>query len=154
MTTPRRTHDAKEVPESRSNLQPAPSALASVRCGMLSVEKHKRLSAADRDELGGRLEKAYTEGISIAALAQEYGTSAGRVRLLLLERGVALRSRGGSRRKPNPMRDEQAKAIAGEYDRGASLAELAQVRGVSIPTIRRLVLAGGGELRPRGRRRP
>lgn len=120
---------------------------------MADVEKNKRLSAADREQLGARLEKAYAGGTSIAALAEEHGTSAGRVRLILLERGVVLRARGGNTRKPDPVRQDEAKKVAAEYSRGVSLAELAASRGVSATTARNLVLAGGGELRARGGRR-
>ena len=119
---------------------------------MADVEKNKRLSAADRDKLGARLEKAYGKGQSIAALAEETGTSAGRVRLILLERGVVLRPRGGNTRKPDPERAKRAKALAAEYGKGASLAQLGATHGVSATTARNLVLAGGGELRARGGR--
>lgn len=120
---------------------------------MADVEKNKRLSAADRESLGARLEQAYAGGTSIAALAEEHGTSAGRVRLILLERGVVLRSRGGNTRKPDPARDERAQQVAAEYAKGASLAQLGATHGVSATTARNLVLAGGGDLRARGGRR-
>lgn len=120
---------------------------------MADVEKNKRLSAADRETLGARLEKAYAGGTSIAALADEHGTSAGRVRLILLERGVVLRSRGGNTRKPDPARDEHATKVAAEYAGGASLAQLAEKHGVSATTARNLVLRGGGDLRARGGRK-
>ena len=120
---------------------------------MADVEKNKRLSAADREALGARLERDYAQGTSIAALAEEHGTSAGRVRLILLERGVTLRARGGNTRKPDPVRAEHAKKVAAEYASGASLAQLGASHGVSATTARNLVLAGGGELRARGGRR-
>jgi len=44
------------------------------------------------------VEKDYGKGSSLAELAETYATSAGRVRLILLERGVTLRSRGGDTR--------------------------------------------------------
>lgn len=117
---------------------------------MVDIEKNRRMSDADRDKLGRRLEKDYAKGASLAALAQQHGTSAGRVRLILLERGVTLRSRGGSYRKPDPARIKQAKVVAAGYRRGASLASLGRAHGVSATTTRKLVLAGGGDLRPRG----
>ena len=120
---------------------------------MADLERHKRLSAADRDALGGKLEKAYTAGRSLAELGEEHGTSAGRVRLILLERGVTLRSRGGAVRKPDPARGERAKGLAKEYAGGASLQELAAQHGISATTARSLVQAGGGTLRARGGRR-
>ncbi len=120
---------------------------------MADVEKNKRLSAEARTALGATLEKAYGQGRSIAALAEENGTSAGRVRLILLERGVVLRPRGGNTRKPDPAREKKAKAVAAEYAKGASLAEIGASHGVSATTARNLVLAGGGDLRARGGRR-
>lgn len=120
---------------------------------MTDVEKNKRLSAADRDKLGAILEKAYAKGTSIAALAESHGTSAGRVRLVLLERGVVLRPRGGNTRKPDPARDKHAKAVAAEYAKGASLSQIGTTHGVSATTARNLVLAGGGALRARGGRK-
>ncbi len=120
---------------------------------MADLEKNKRLSAADRDTLGKALEKAYAGGTSIADLATEHGTSAGRVRLVLLERGVTLRKRGGNTRKPDPAREAHAKTLAKEYTGGASLAELGTTHGVSATTARNLVLAGGATLRGRGGRK-
>lgn len=114
------------------------------------MEKHKRLSSAEREKLGARLEKAYAKGVSIAALAEEQGTSAGRVRLILLERGVTLRPRGGNTRKPDPERQKRAKSLATEYAAGASLSQLAASHGISASTARGLVLAAGGSLRARG----
>ncbi len=120
---------------------------------MADLERHKRLTPADRDALGAKLEKAYASGRSLAELGEEHGTSAGRVRLILLERGVTLRSRGGAVRKPDPARGERAKVVAKEYAGGASLQELAATHGISATTARSLVQAGGGTLRARGGRR-
>lgn len=117
---------------------------------MADLERHKRLSTSERDKLGGKLEKQYGQGRSLAELAEEHGTSAGRVRLILLERGVTLRSRGGAVRKPDPQRKERAKQLAREYKDGASLKELAERHGVSATTARTLVQLGGGTLRARG----
>lgn len=120
---------------------------------MADLERHKRLSATERDTLGKELEKAYTAGRSLAELGEQHGTSAGRVRLILLERGVTLRSRGGAVRKPDPERGKRAGALAKEYAGGASLQELAATHGISATTARSLVQAGGGTLRARGGRR-
>lgn len=120
---------------------------------MVDVERNKRLSSAEREKLGARLEKAYKKGRTIAALAQETGTSGGRVRLILLERGVVLRPRGGNMRKPDPERIKRAKTLAAEYHGGASLAQLGATHGFSATTARNLVLAGGGDLRARGGRK-
>ena len=117
---------------------------------MANLERHKRLSADERDSLGGRLEESYKQGRSLAELADEHGTSAGRVRLILLERGVTLRPRGGNTRKPDPERQKRASSLAAEYASGASLSQLAEKHGVSASTARGLVLAAGGALRARG----
>jgi hypothetical protein len=117
-----------------------------------NLERHKRLSADERDSLGGRLEESYKQGRSLAELADEHGTSAGRVRLILLERGVTLRSRGGAVRKPDPDRQDRAMKLASEYTAGASLQQLAEKHGISATTARTLVQLGGGTLRARGGR--
>lgn len=119
---------------------------------MADLERHKRLSASERESLGARLAEAYGKGRSLAELAEEHGTSAGRVRLILLERGVALRSRGGAVRKPDPSRKDRAEKLAGEYGGGASLQQLAEKHGISATTARTLVQLGGGTLRARGGR--
>lgn len=121
---------------------------------MAIIEKHKRMSADEREKLGAKLQKDYETGkYSLAALGEKHGTSAGRVRLLLLERGVTLKTRGGANRKADPERPKRAKAIAKQYAKGASLAELAEEHDISATTARTLVLAGGGTLRPRGGRK-
>ncbi len=120
---------------------------------MADLERHKRLSKTERDTLGKELEKAYASGRSLAELGEQHGTSAGRVRLILLERGVTLRSRGGAVRKPDPERGKRATALAKEYGAGASLQELAAKHGISATTARSLVKDGGGALRARGGRR-
>lgn len=116
----------------------------------MDIRKGGRLVPADRDKLGAALERDYVKGRSLVELAEQHGTSAGRVRTILLERGVALRSRGGSVRKPDPERERRAKEVAKKYRAGATLAELGSEYGVSASTARNLVQAGGGQLRPRG----
>jgi hypothetical protein len=85
----------------------------------------------------------------LTKLGEEHGTSAGRVRTILLERGVMLRSRGGAVRKPDPERATRARALAKQYAAGATLQDLAAEHGVGPTTARNLVLAGGGTLRGR-----
>ena len=120
---------------------------------MVKVTKHKRLSVPDREMLGARMERAYTRGASIASLAEKNGTSAGRVRLMLFERGVVLRTRGGHMRQPDPDRMRRAEALAVEYTSGASLRQLAAAHGISATGARNLVLLGGADLRGRGGRK-
>ncbi len=121
---------------------------------MADVEKHKRLSPADRARLGGQLEQAYTQGASLASLAASHRTSAGRLRLMLLERGVVLRRPGGSTRRPDPGRLERAQVIARDYAAGATLAQLGSTHRIVPATVRNLVLAAGGQMRARGARTP
>lgn len=118
----------------------------------MAIGKGARLSPSAREKLGLKLERQYAKGRSLSELADEHGTSAGRVRLLLLERGVVLRRRGGAVRKPDPSRAARARDVARRYDAGATLAELAAQEGVSASTVRNLVERAGGRLRPRGSR--
>jgi hypothetical protein len=119
---------------------------------MAEMARGARMTADDRDKLGARLEKDYAGGRSMAELAEEIGTSQGRVRTILLERGVTLRKRGGAVRKPDPKRQELAAEVAKAYGKGESATDLAAKHGVSAGTVRNLVKAGGGTLRPRGGR--
>lgn len=118
--------------------------------GMATVERHKRLGTDEREKLAKKLTGEYAAGKTLDELAQAHGTSAGRVRNLLLEAGVTLRSRGGATRKPDPKRKALATKVAGQYAKGATLAELAEQHGVSAATARNLVLAAGGTMRARG----
>lgn len=74
----------------------------------ITVDRNQRLSSTDRELLGRRLQEGYASGTSIAKLASEHGTSAGRVRNILLDRGVKLRARGGD------MRSAKARGLASE----------------------------------------
>lgn len=123
---------------------------------MTTFERNKRLTATDRDTVAKQLAADYNGGASLQDLADRMGTSAGRVRGLLLEAGVTLRARGGATRKPNADRDaarsDQASRVAAGYADGKTLDELGQEHGVSASTARGLVLRGGGTLRARGGR--
>ena len=116
----------------------------------MALEKNKRMTSAERSGLGDKLVKDYDKGHSLVELSQRHGTSAGRIRSILLERGVTLRPRGGAVRKPDPNRAARAKQLAKEYKAGASLSKLAATHQVSATTARNLVLAGGARLRSRG----
>lgn len=73
----------------------------------ISIERNKRLAGAERQQLGRQLVREYARGASLATLAQRHQTSAGRVRLILLEQGVVLRPRGGDMRSPRARRRAQ-----------------------------------------------
>jgi hypothetical protein len=49
--------------------------------------------------------------------------------------------------------DEQYKEMAAAYTNGETLAKLADVFGVSIPTMSKYVFKGGARIRPRGQRK-
>lgn len=70
----------------------------------VNVEPNKRLTPADREKLGKQLAREYDKGASLSTLAARHDTSAGRVRLLLLESGVKLRGRGGDVRSERAQR--------------------------------------------------
>ncbi len=75
---------------------------------MADVEKHKRLSPADRARLGGQLEQAYTQGASLASLAASHPDFRGTGTADAARAGVVLRRLGGSTRTPDPGRLERA----------------------------------------------
>lgn len=118
----------------------------------MGLTPYKRLPFEQRQELAWRLAERYRQGLSMAALAEELGTSVGRVRALLLDQDVRLRGPGGSAGRLRPGRQELAEVVARQYAQGASLVVLGQRHGRPASTIRRLVLAGGGALRARGGR--
>jgi hypothetical protein len=64
----------------------------------MEIERNKRLTPDQRQDLARKLAEGYAQGTSLAALAEAHGTSAGRVRLILLEAGVQMRARGGNMR--------------------------------------------------------
>lgn len=120
--------------------------------GMIGLTPYKRLPFQQRQELGCWLAGRYRQGGSMAALAEELGTSVGRVRALLLDQGQRLRGPGGSGGRLRPERQKLAEVVARQYAQGASLVVLGQRHDRPASTIRRLVLAGGGTLRARGGR--
>lgn len=120
----------------------------------MTITKHQRMTESEREKLGATLEKEYATGKhSLAALGEKHGTTAGRVRLILLERGVTLRTRGGAVRKPDPARPGLAKKVAKTYDKGSSLTDLAEEFGISATTARTLAQEGGATMRSRGGRK-
>lgn len=64
-----------------------------------SAEKGRRIVGTERQNLAKDLVKRYTNGESIRALASSTGRSYGFVHRVLTESGVALRQRGGARRR-------------------------------------------------------
>lgn len=63
-----------------------------------TYKKGARVTGADRDRLAADLQKRYSGGESIRALAASTGRSYGFVHRLLAESGVTLRGRGGAMR--------------------------------------------------------
>lgn len=64
-----------------------------------STEKGRRIVGSERQNLAKDLVKRYSNGESIRALASSTGRSYGFVHRVLTESGVALRQRGGARRR-------------------------------------------------------
>lgn len=64
-----------------------------------TYKKGARVTGADRDRLAADLQKRYSGGESIRALAASTGRSYGFVHRLLAESGVTLRGRGGAMRR-------------------------------------------------------
>jgi hypothetical protein len=63
-----------------------------------TLKKGTRVTGADRTKLSTDLQKRYSAGESIRALAESTGRSYGFIHRILAESGVALRSRGGATR--------------------------------------------------------
>jgi hypothetical protein len=63
-----------------------------------TLRKGTRVTGADRTKLASDLQKRYSAGESIRALAASTGRSYGFIHRILAESGVALRSRGGATR--------------------------------------------------------
>ena len=65
-----------------------------------TLKKGTRVTGADRTKLASELQKRYSAGESIRALAASTGRSYGFIHRILAESGVTLRSRGGATRGP------------------------------------------------------
>jgi hypothetical protein len=63
-----------------------------------TLRKGTRVTGADRTKLASDLQKRYSAGESIRALAASTGRSYGFIHRILAESGVSLRSRGGATR--------------------------------------------------------
>jgi Helix-turn-helix domain len=63
-----------------------------------TLKKGTRVTGADRTKLASDLQKRYSAGESIRALAASTGRSYGFIHRILAESGVPLRSRGGATR--------------------------------------------------------
>ncbi|MEW2068456.1 helix-turn-helix domain-containing protein [Streptomyces sp. NPDC007346] len=64
----------------------------------LTTKYRARLKGDKRTETGWKIAAEYVAGASVRAVAESAGLSYGTARVLLLEAGVTLRPRGGSRR--------------------------------------------------------
>ncbi|MFI9780572.1 helix-turn-helix domain-containing protein [Streptomyces sp. NPDC051956] len=66
------------------------------------MDKGKRITGAEREQLAVELKAAYEGGASIRSIADSTGRSYGFVHHILTEVGVTLRQRGGATRdKPS-----------------------------------------------------
>lgn len=62
-----------------------------------TLAPHKRITGEHREKIGAELERRYLKDrVPLRDLAEEIGRSYGFVHLLLSQRGVKLRPRGGS----------------------------------------------------------
>lgn len=63
-----------------------------------ALTRSEQITGRERDRIGRQLRTRYEDGESIRDLVARTGRSYGWVRMLLLEAGVELRTRGGDRR--------------------------------------------------------
>ena len=71
---------------------------------MAALTKYARIVGREREALTAKVIKQYANGVSIRALANEYGRSYGFIHRVLSDGEVKLRGRGGSARKVTPRR--------------------------------------------------
>lgn len=63
----------------------------------LNLAPGRKLVGADREAAGTRAAELYAAGCTIRSVAAQLGRSYGGTRMLLLDAGVTLRTRGGGR---------------------------------------------------------
>ncbi|MCW4355800.1 helix-turn-helix domain-containing protein [Hoyosella sp. YIM 151337] len=90
------------------------------------------------------LAEEYAKGVPVDELVRRFGIHRTTVHRLASQVGVAMRRRG----LDEPGRREAARL----YEQGMTLEEVAAELGVGHETVRSAVVAGGGTIRPRGRR--
>jgi len=64
-----------------------------------ALPKGRRITGAERERVAVDLRRRYEAGVSIRALASEYGRSYGFIHRVLVDSGVTLRGRGGAVRR-------------------------------------------------------
>lgn len=89
------------------------------------------------------LAERYTQGATIAELANERGWTYRKVRSELIRAGIAFRA-AAPRTSTAPL------GLVAEYEAGASINELAASYDMSFGRTRRMLLREGVKLRPRG----
>ncbi|WP_101569964.1 helix-turn-helix domain-containing protein [Brevibacterium sp. 239c] len=87
----------------------------------------------------------YADGVPVRELATRFNVHRGTVREIARQAGLAARRP----ELPDPIRQEVAQLYAG----GLTLAQVAARLGISNEAARSAVIAGGGTIRPGGRRR-
>ena len=123
---------------SRPERQPIEDVRGSVAKN--SPRSQTRLSVSNRAALA----EEYAKGVPVDELVRRFGIHRTTVHRLASQVGVAMRRRG----LDEPGRREAARL----YEQGMTLEEVAAELGVGHETVRSAVVAGGGTIRPRGRR--
>ncbi|WP_232299654.1 helix-turn-helix domain-containing protein [Leucobacter komagatae] len=106
-----------------------------------SSQSQTRLSASNRKDLLA----GYAEGVPVQELARRFNVHRATVREIA-------RRAGHASRKPELSDDKRAEA-ARLYKDGLTLAQVGEYLGISDEGVRAAVVARGGTIRPRGRRR-
>lgn len=104
------------------------------------AKSQTRLSPSRRAELVAD----YAAGMPVRAISAKYGVHRGTIPGLARRLGVTARQPG--------LNDVEQAEAASLYLGGMTLAQVAQRMGISDETVRRAVLAEGGQIRPKGRR--
>ncbi|KQR23385.1 helix-turn-helix domain-containing protein [Microbacterium sp. Leaf151] len=110
-----------------------------------------RLSRTDPNEVPVAVRSSvvdsYRAGQSLAAIGERFGFSANKVQRLLVATGEPIRSRGPA--KP-VVTGAQVKEMVAQYERGETIAAIAEAARVSYAQARGCLIDAGVKMRPRG----
>lgn len=96
---------------------------------------------------GERAARMYADGMGLNAIGHVFGYSPEHVKIVLQALGVEIRTRG---RPANGDAGWEEKAVA-LYRNGSTLCGVVNHVGVSLPTVRKVLVAAGLTIRPKGR---
>jgi DNA-binding NarL/FixJ family response regulator len=124
-------------------------------CASTAIARHRRFHDDPSSLLAATVEqqaeivRLYKRGYSLQRIADEKFFARSSVRRVLIANGIAMRPQGG----PHPaqrLSAEDTLRTAELYGKGLSMAELAEVLGLSISAVHRRLHVIGVQIRKRG----